>query len=259
MRRSSPPPPTAATCSRAARRWLRRSWPASPRSPPRRTRHQRFRPRAPLLTQNATRANLRVASGYVDALNSVLEAAGTRGQDATTPPSLRILEATRKGRRTRIQAAAPGSTAAIRRYRAGSARCRRPPRRPAQHVPGHRRRRGGRVRIDALDVNGQNGGQRVAQGHAAAEGQGNVGKGGGVRTWARGRAARRRGYHRRVCLQRLGGAADDHMKGAPITRSLVADLAYFYRHAPQSAAFHARRRRDRRGHRRHRSPSPTPG
>ena len=33
-RRSSPPPPTAAMCSRAARRWLRRSWPASPRSPP---------------------------------------------------------------------------------------------------------------------------------------------------------------------------------------------------------------------------------
>ena len=147
---------TAAMCSRAARRWPRRSSPASPRLPPSVNPSISAADLRALLTQNATRSTLRVSSGYVDAMNSVLAATSARGQDATTPPSLRILEATRKGRRTRIQAAALGSTAAIRRYRV------RLGKRAVATLAARRnvfrvtvRRRGARVRIDALDASGR--------------------------------------------------------------------------------------------------------
>ena len=53
--------------------------------------------------QNATRSRLPVAAGYVDALHSVLAASSAVGYDTTQPPSVKILDATRKGRRTRIQ------------------------------------------------------------------------------------------------------------------------------------------------------------
>jgi subtilisin family serine protease len=136
-----------------------------------------------LLTQNAARSTLRVASGYVDALNTVLDASGGRGQDATTPPSLRILEATRKGRRTRVQATVRGSTAAIRRYRVKLGK------RVVATLAARRntfrvtvRKRGSRVRIDALDASGRkvvSAARKVTQ---LRKGKGNVGKGGGVRT-----------------------------------------------------------------------------
>ena len=136
-----------------------------------------------LLTQNATRSNLRVSSGYVDAMNSVLAATSARGQDATTPPSLRIVEATRKGRRTRIQAAALGSTAAIRRYRV------RLGKRVVATLAARRsvfrvtvRRRGGRVRIDALDASGRTVVSASRKVTRLRKGKRNVSKGGGVRT-----------------------------------------------------------------------------
>ena len=57
-----------------ARRWHRRWWRASPRSCSARTRGS-MRPRcAALLLQNAVRAPLKVAAGYVDALRSVVAA-----------------------------------------------------------------------------------------------------------------------------------------------------------------------------------------
>ena len=69
-----------------------------------------------LLMQNAARSRLPVAAGYVDALHTVLAASSAAGF-ATQAPTLKILTATRKGRRTHIQAAALGSTAAIKTYR----------------------------------------------------------------------------------------------------------------------------------------------
>jgi subtilisin family serine protease len=67
-----------------------------------------------LLLQNAIRSPLRVSAGYVDALRAVLATSTAVGYDGTQPPQLRILQATAKGRRTQLQAAVLGSTAAIR-------------------------------------------------------------------------------------------------------------------------------------------------
>jgi subtilisin family serine protease len=74
-----------------------------------------------LLTQNATRSQLPVASGYVDALHTVLAASGAAGYDTTQPPRVKILAATTKGKRTLVQVAVLGSTTNIRRYRVGLA------------------------------------------------------------------------------------------------------------------------------------------
>ena len=170
-----------------------------------------------LLTQNATRSNLRVSSGYVDAMNSVLAASSARGQDATTPPSLRIVEATRKGRRTRIQAAALGSTAAIRRYRVrlgkravATLAARRSPFRVTV------RRRGARVRIDALDASGRTVVSASRKVTRAAEGQAQRPQGRRRPHMSpRGRAVRRHGRARRLRRSgrrraRVRGDADDH-------------------------------------------------
>jgi subtilisin family serine protease len=70
-----------------------------------------------VLMQNATRSDLPVAAGYVDALRSVLAASHAAGYDTTQPPRLRVLSATRKGASTKVQAAVLGTTAAIARYR----------------------------------------------------------------------------------------------------------------------------------------------
>src|SRR3954469_7593545 len=69
-----------------------------------------------LLMQNAGRSKLPVAAGYVNALHTVLAASSAPGV-ATQAPTLKILTATRKGRRTHIRAAALGSSAAIKTYR----------------------------------------------------------------------------------------------------------------------------------------------
>jgi subtilisin family serine protease len=69
-----------------------------------------------LLLQNATRSQLHVAAGYVDALRSVVAASTAVGYDTTQRPRLKVLQATSKGQRTRVQVAAIGSTAAIRQY-----------------------------------------------------------------------------------------------------------------------------------------------
>jgi len=68
-----------------------------------------------VIMQNATRARLPVAAGYVDALRTVVAASHASGYDGTQRPRLRILNAVRSGRRVRVQAAVLGSIAAIRR------------------------------------------------------------------------------------------------------------------------------------------------
>jgi subtilisin family serine protease len=70
-----------------------------------------------LLMQTAGRSSLPVASGYVDALRSVLAASTAVGYDNTRPPQLKVLSVTRTRQGLRIQAAAFGSVAAIRSYR----------------------------------------------------------------------------------------------------------------------------------------------
>jgi subtilisin family serine protease len=104
-----------------------------------------------LLMQNASRAALPVSAGYVDALRTVLAASPAAGLDSTQPARLKILTATLKGRRTRIQAAAVGATAAIATYRVALDG------RAVTQVKADRSsftvtipRRGKRVRIDAL-------------------------------------------------------------------------------------------------------------
>src|SRR3954447_20999987 len=107
-----------------------------------------------VLMQNAARSRLPVAAGYVDALHTVLAASSTAGA-ALQAPTLKILAATRKGRRMHIQAAAVGATAAIKTYRVAF-RGRTVAQLPARTSPFvvDLRRSAARVRIEALDAAG---------------------------------------------------------------------------------------------------------
>jgi subtilisin family serine protease len=69
------------------------------------------------LLQHATRAPVAVGAGYLDALNAVVASSTAVGSNATQPPSVRILTATIKNKRTQIQVAVLGATQAIRGYR----------------------------------------------------------------------------------------------------------------------------------------------
>src|SRR3954447_25301654 len=107
-----------------------------------------------LLMQNAARSRLPVAAGYVDALHTVLAASSAAGY-ATHAPTLKILTATRKTRRTHIQAAALGATAAIKTYRitlGGRTVAQLSARRSPFVVD--LRRSATRVRVAALDASG---------------------------------------------------------------------------------------------------------
>jgi hypothetical protein len=135
-----------------------------------------------VLMQNATRSRLPVAAGYVDALRSVLAASHAAGYDTTQPPRLRILSATRKGNRTKVQAAVLGSTAAIRRFRVSLGG------KPVQLTPGRSpftvtlRRRGARVRIAALDASGRTLASTEQKVRRLRKGKRGVGSGGRVGT-----------------------------------------------------------------------------
>jgi subtilisin family serine protease len=108
-----------------------------------------------VVLESALRSRLPIAVGYVDALHAVLAASTALGHHATQSPRLKILSATVKGRRTKIQAAMLGSTAAVRRYRVrlggvvADLAARKSPFRVT--LP----RRGSRVRIVALDRAGR--------------------------------------------------------------------------------------------------------
>jgi subtilisin family serine protease len=109
-----------------------------------------------LLLQNATRSQLPVAAGYVDALRSVLAAGSAVGYDAAQPAQLKVLQATAKGTRTVVQAAVLGSRVAIKRYTVTLDRVRvaslTPRSSPFTVAVG---RRGRRVRVHALDASGR--------------------------------------------------------------------------------------------------------
>jgi hypothetical protein len=109
-----------------------------------------------LLLQNATHSQLPVAAGYVDALHSVLATTTAVGYDAPQPPRLKVLQATTKGTRTVVQAAVLGSRAAIKRYTVTLDRARGASlaARPSPFTV-TLRRRGRRVRVQALDASGR--------------------------------------------------------------------------------------------------------
>jgi subtilisin family serine protease len=134
-----------------------------------------------VLMQNATRSNLPVAAGYVDALHSVLTASSASGYDTTQPPRIKILAATRKGARAQVQAAVLGSTAAIRRYRVAFGKrtvaeltARRSPFRISVRRPG------ASVRITALDASGRPLTATRGKVTRLRRGKRGVGSGGGV-------------------------------------------------------------------------------
>ena len=69
------------------------------------------------LLAHATRASVPVGAGYLDAVNAVVSASTAVGSNSSQPPSVRILSATVKGKRSKIQSAVLGATQAIRSYR----------------------------------------------------------------------------------------------------------------------------------------------
>jgi len=109
-----------------------------------------------LLLQSATRSQLPVAAGYVDALRAVLAASTAIGYDASQPPRIRVIQATSKGARTTVQVAALGFVAAIKRY-VVTLDGRRVARLAARTSPftAALPRQGRRVGIQALDASGR--------------------------------------------------------------------------------------------------------
>jgi hypothetical protein len=131
-----------------------------------------------LLLQSATRSQLPVAAGYVDALRAVLAASTAVGYDASQSPRVRVLQATSKGGRTTVQVAALGSTAAIRRYvvmldgrRAARLAARASPFTVALRSTGRR------VAILALDASGRTLARAQLQVQALRSGKRGAGKG----------------------------------------------------------------------------------
>jgi subtilisin family serine protease len=133
-----------------------------------------------VLMQNATRSNLPVAAGYVDALRSILAASHASGYDTSQPPRLQVLSATTKGRSTKVQAAVVGSTVAIRSYKVTLAKKASTLRARSSPFTVTVRGRGKTVKIVALDATGRtvtSAKRTVTQLH---KGKRNVGTGGGV-------------------------------------------------------------------------------
>ena len=134
-----------------------------------------------VIMQNAARARLPVAAGYVDALRSVLAASHASGYDTTQPPRLRILQAVRSGGRVRVQAAVLGSTAAIRRYEVRLDRG-RPVGLAARRSPFEVtiRRPGRQVQVSALNAAGTPVASAQRTIKRLRKGKGGVGRGGGI-------------------------------------------------------------------------------
>jgi hypothetical protein len=134
-----------------------------------------------VLMQNATASRLQVASGYVDALRSVLAASHASGYADTQPPRLQVLSATRKASRTKVQAAVLGTTAAIRSYQL------RLDNRPVARIAAGQpiftfsvRRSGRRATVSALDANSKPVTTAQQKIKGLRKGKGGVGTGGRV-------------------------------------------------------------------------------
>jgi subtilisin family serine protease len=135
-----------------------------------------------VLMQNATRSRLPVAAGYVDALRSALAASHAAGYDTSQPPRLRVLSATRKGNRTKVQVAVLGSSAAIRRYRLTLGRKRVALKARRSPFTVTLRRRAPRVKVAALDAGGRVLSSGQSKVRRLRKGKRGVGSGGGVGT-----------------------------------------------------------------------------
>jgi subtilisin family serine protease len=135
------------------------------------------------LMQNASRSPLPIAAGYVDALHTVLAATGRVGYEPPQKPTIKILGATLKSKRTKIQVAVSGSTAAIARYRITlDARATAQVKARSSQFTVKVTRAAKKVRVDALDASGKalaGATRRVAK---LREGKGQVGTGGRVGT-----------------------------------------------------------------------------
>ncbi len=108
------------------------------------------------LLAHATRAPVPVGAGYLDAVNAVVSASTAVGSNTSLPPSVRILSATVKAKRTQVQNAVLGATQAIRSYRVlldGKRRASLPARGSPFTVT--IRRAAKRVTVEALDASGK--------------------------------------------------------------------------------------------------------
>jgi subtilisin family serine protease len=118
------------------------------------------------MLESAGRASLPVGAGYLDAAGAVLRSSTQASLGAGQRPVLRILLATRAGRRSRrqivVQVAILGNATPIRRLRVrlGGRVATTVRRRGSPFTIRIRGRRGGRVRVDGLDRRGR----RVARG-----------------------------------------------------------------------------------------------
>src|SRR4051794_5574168 len=135
------------------------------------------------LMANASRADLPVTAGYVDALHTVLAATGPAGYEPPRPPTVKILSATRKSRRTKVSVAVSGATAAVKRYRM------RFDARAVTQVQARRAqfsvkvtRAAKRVKVDALDASGKALATATRRVVTLRKGKRDVGTGGGVGT-----------------------------------------------------------------------------
>jgi subtilisin family serine protease len=135
------------------------------------------------LMQNAARSDLPIAAGYVDALHTVLAATGNVGYQPPQPPSIKVLSATSKGKRTKLQVAVAGATAAVKRYRIVlDARYSAQMRARRTQFTVTVGRAGKRVRVDALNASGRVVAHATRRVTAPRKGKRDVGTGGGVRT-----------------------------------------------------------------------------
>jgi subtilisin family serine protease len=106
-----------------------------------------------MMLQAATRSSLPVGAGYLDAARSVVQAMNGSSYQGSQRPSVRILLATRNRRGIVAQIAAIGNVQAIRRYKVtlGGRTVAGVKRRGSPFTVRIRSRRGGTLKVDALD------------------------------------------------------------------------------------------------------------
>src|SRR4051812_10161350 len=135
-----------------------------------------------LLLQYASRTNLPIGAGYVDALGAVTAAAGAASFEQGQPPQARVLRATRRGKVTQVQMALFGAVQAVKRVRVSLDG------RAVATLQGGRSpisvrirgRAGKRVRVAALAADGRPLATASARVHGVRAGKRGVSQGGGL-------------------------------------------------------------------------------
>ncbi len=110
-----------------------------------------------MMLQAATRSSLPIGAGYLDAARSVLLAINSSSYKGGQPPSLRVLLATRNRRGTLVQVGVVGATNAVARFRIalGGHTVASVSKRGSPFAVRIGSRRGGSVRVQALDRAGK--------------------------------------------------------------------------------------------------------